>query len=94
MNLVRLCSGLLISCKVCASSREAWGKGFGGPIFLDMFFVVVVFVFSVFFLGKQNVSYILDGFRAISLGFPKKTFIPFFCLKRTKRKEGRKEGRL
>ena len=49
---------------------------------------------SFFFLGKQHVPYILDGFRAISLGFPKKTLIPFFFLKRTKRrKEGRKEGR-
>ena len=49
-------------------------------------------MFSLFFLGKQHVPYILDGFRAISSGFPKKTFIPFFFLKRTKRrKEGRKE---
>ena len=47
---------------------------------------------SFFFLGKQHVPYILDGFRAISLGFPKKTLIPFFFLKRTKRrKEGRKQ---
>ena len=50
--------------------------------------------FSLFFLGKQHVPYILDGFRAISLGFPKKTFIPFVFLKRTKRrKEGRKKAR-
>ena len=62
----------------------------GGPIFWGIFFFGT---FSLFFLGKQHVPYILDGFRAISIGFPKKTFIPFFFLKRTKRrKEGRKQG--
>ena len=46
-----------------------------------LFFAFFLYGFSVF-LGKQHVLYILDGFRAISLGFSKKTFIPFFFLKR------------
>ena len=53
--------------------------------FWGYFFIILV----RFFVFPRN---ILDGFRAISSGFPKKTFIPFFLLKRTKRrKEGRKE---
>ena len=70
------------------------------------FFLCIFFgTFSVFFLGRQHVPYILDGFRAISLGFPKKTLIPFFLeanatqegrkeeSKETRKEEGRKEGR-
>ena len=46
------------------------------------------------FLLFVSCSLHLDGFRDITLGFPRKTFIPFFFLKRTKRREeGRKEGR-
>ena len=63
-----------------------------------LFFLVFLFflafcsfgAFSLFFLGKQHVPYILDGFRAISLGFPKKTLIPFF-LEANATQEGRKE---
>ena len=34
-----------------------------------LFFGYIFFgTFSLFFLGKQHVPYILDGFRAISLG--------------------------
>ena len=74
---------------------EAHGGENGRPIFLGIFFWGGICFWYVFFvvLGKQHIPYILDGFRAISLGFPKKTFIPFFFLKRTKRrKEGRKQG--
>ena len=72
------------------------GVFFGIYIYIYFFFwgggIIFCGTFSSFLLGKQHVPYILDGFRAISLGFPKKTFIPFFFLKRTKhRKEGRKE---
>ena len=65
----------------------------GGPFF-GVFFLLFFFgAFSLFFLGRHHVPYILDGLRAISLGFPKKTFIPLFFLKRRKRrKEGRREG--
>ena len=53
--------------------------------------------FSLFFLGKQHVAYVLDGFRAISLGFCKKTFIqtlfPSF-LEANETQERRKEGRI
>ena len=73
--------------KVLGRRLWAWfrveGLFFGGILFF------VFGTLSLFFLRKQHVLTC-----AISLGFPKKTFIPFFVLKRTKRrKEGRKEGR-
>ena len=54
------------------------------PIHFCTLYEKIIFTCGVIrsfnFPRKAACSYILDGFRASSLGFPKKTFIPFFFL--------------